>query len=136
MATTSMYSVNQPISRFISPAPAWNASGASTQKASTRRARSRGRRSKTGASTKPTAMTKRPSRSALALSAVRPLRRSSTARFSAVGFTPAVLRIFSASVFGVIASASSSRSAVTKLSPAFFARLSAMSKTLAVSGAR
>ena len=74
--------------------------------------------------------------SAEALSAVRPLRRSSMAPFSVCGVTPALARMRAALVSFSSARASSSRSTVTKLSPAFWAIFSAPSKTRAVAGAR
>ena len=69
--------------------------------------------------------------SALALSAVRPLRRSLIAAFSACAVTPAAFSASFAPDF-VTASAVSSRSTVTKLSPAWLASFSASASTFAV----
>ena len=74
--------------------------------------------------------------SAVALSAVRPWRSSSIALFSVCGVTPLVLMISAAAVSAASASASTRRSTVTKLSPAFSAISSADSNSLPVSGAR
>ena len=67
---------------------------------------------------------------------MRPLRSSSMAALSVCGVTPALARILPASLSFSMASASSSRSTVTKLSPAFSAIFSAASKTRASGGAR
>ena len=64
-----------------------------------------------------------------AMSAVRPLRSASMAALRFCGVTPALARILPASLSFSIASASSSRSTVTKLSPAFSAIFSALSNT-------
>ena len=69
--------------------------------------------------------------SALALSAVRPLRRSLIAAFRPCAVTPAAFRASLAPDF-VTASAVSSRSTVTKLSPAWLASFSASASTFAV----
>ncbi|MCY1236863.1 hypothetical protein D9M72_495360 [compost metagenome] len=69
--------------------------------------------------------------SAFALSAVRPLRMSLITWLSLVGVTPALARMPDVAAELSIASASSSRSTVTKLSPAFFAASSALEKTRA-----
>ena len=74
--------------------------------------------------------------SAVALSALRPLRISLIAVFTSCAEMPASARIFATLVSWSRASASNSDSTVTKLSPAFFATCSAWSKNRAVSGAR
>ena len=58
------------------------------------------------------------------------------AAFRLWGVTPASLRILAVPASFSIASASSRRSTVTYESPAFLAIFSAVSKTLAVAGAR
>ena len=62
---------------------------------------------------------------------MRPLRSASMAALRFCGVTPAWLRILPASLSFSSASASSSRSTVTKLSPAFSPAFSAASKTRA-----
>ena len=69
--------------------------------------------------------------SALAVSAVRPLRMSLIAAFSPCAVTPAAFRMSFAPDL-VTASAVSIRSTVTKLSPAAFASFSASASTFAV----
>jgi len=64
---------------------------------------------------------------------VRPLRIASIAWFNALAVTPAEARILPASLSFSMVNASSSRSTVTKLSPAFCAACSAVSNTRAIS---
>ena len=71
-----------------------------------------------------------------ALSAVRPLRISLTAALSALAVTPASFRILAVPASVSMASAMSSRSTVTKLSPALSAKASAVENTLAVGAVR
>ena len=70
----------------------------------------------------------------VAESAVRPLRMSLIAWLSACAVTPALARISAVLADFSIASASSSRSTVTKLSPAFLASLLGASRTRLASG--
>ena len=74
--------------------------------------------------------------SAVALSAVRPLRKSAIALFRFCAVTPASFRMRALSVPDAMASASSRYSAVTKESPAFLAICSALSNSRAASGDR
>ncbi|MGY3426976.1 hypothetical protein ACVWZW_007480 [Bradyrhizobium sp. F1.13.4] len=74
--------------------------------------------------------------SAVAESAVRPLRSASIAALRFCGVTPPLARIAPASLVFSSARPSSSRSTVTKLSPAFSPAFSAASKVRASSGAR
>ena len=67
--------------------------------------------------------------SAPAVSAVRPWRSCSIAPFRACGFTPPAASALPAALVEASAKASSSRSTVTKLSPAFCATCSAWSST-------
>ena len=74
--------------------------------------------------------------SALAESAVRPLRMSLIAALRVCAETPALARILAAWLPFSIASASKRRSTVTNESPAFWAIFSALSNRRAVVGAR